>query len=1119
MADVLSHSNKLASISLRTLFNTIPDLIFYKDMEGVYLACNQAFCELPGKARESEIIGSTDYDLFDSELADFFREKDLATLSSNALRQNDERVIYPDGREVLLNTLRVPFTDSEGDVIGVIGISRDISRGYQAPCFLQENEDKYSHLFEATEDFMGLIVDKKFVVINHASAKLLGYDSAKILTGIGPPELSPEFQDDGIASCKKSEAMMAIAFEKGFHRFEWTHKKNNGDTFPVEVSLTRVPYQARQALLCIWRDISERKQLEFLEKCRGDILEVIATRDVLTDVLKTICLSVEQYKPDILCSILLLDDEGKHLLGGAAPNLPDFYIKAVHGMEIGREAGSCGTAAFTGKRVIANIAQEHHYWPLDKELAIKAGLLSCWSEPIRSSQGKILGSFAIYHRYQHRPTKADIQLIEQSAHLTSIAVEKHQTRLALISSEERWVFAIEGSGDGVWDWDIQTDKTICSNRWKEMLGYDKDEITPTRQQWLDRIHPEDRGRVTGALQDYLEGKQPNYVLTYRLCCKDGSYKWILGRGMIVRHDENNKPLRMVGTHTDITELKQAEEKLKLATSIFSHAREGITITDAEGCILDVNATFTKITGYSREEILGKNPRILKSGRQSPDFYARMWATLLRDGSWTGEIWNRRKNGEVYAEQLTISTVHNSSTGEINYVGLFTDITQQKTHRKQLQRMAHYDGLTNLPNRELITSRLTQAMNHTELDSQSIAVLYIDLDGFKAINDQYGRNIGDKLLIAVSHKLKEVLRGGDILARVGGDEFVVVLGGISKTQDYVPILERLLTAASSPFDINNKTLQVSASIGVTIYPQDDVGAGVLIRHADQAMYTAKQEGKNRYHLFDTALDVAVKVHCESLNDIRQALNQHEFILYYQPKVNMRTGAIVGAEALIRWQHPDRGLVPPNDFLPVIENTQLSIAVGEWVIDSALGQMAAWNALGLDIPVSVNIGAFQLQSDGFAERLAAQLAEHPEVAPQSLELEVLETSELGDMAQVTDIMNACIALGVSFALDDFGTGYASLSYIRRLPAQMIKIDQTFIRDMLDDVNDLAIVESVIALAKSFKRDVIAEGVETIEHGSKLLKLGCELAQGYGIARPMPAKEFPAWTETWHPDKDWS
>jgi EAL domain-containing protein (putative c-di-GMP-specific phosphodiesterase class I) len=214
-----------------------------------------------------------------------------------------------------------------------------------------------------------------------------------------------------------------------------------------------------------------------------------------------------------------------------------------------------------------------------------------------------------------------------------------------------------------------------------------------------------------------------------------------------------------------------------------------------------------------------------------------------------------------------------------------------------------------------------------------------------------------------------------------------------------------------------------------------------------------------------------------------------------------------------------LVPPNDFLPVIENTQLSIAVGEWVIDSALGQMAAWNALGLDIPVSVNIGAFQLQSDGFAERLAAQLAEHPEVAPQSLELEVLETSELGDMAQVTDIMNACIALGVSFALDDFGTGYASLSYIRRLPAQMIKIDQTFIRDMLDDVNDLAIVESVIALAKSFKRDVIAEGVETIEHGSKLLKLGCELAQGYGIARPMPAKEFPAWTETWHPDKDWS
>jgi len=576
---------------------------------------------------------------------------------------------------------------------------------------------------------------------------------------------------------------------------------------------------------------------------------------------------------------------------------------------------------------------------------------------------------------------------------------------------------------------------------------------------------------------------------------------------------------MVGTHTDITELKQSEEKLKLAASVFSHASEGIAITDSKGSILEVNDTFTKVTGYSREEVLGKNPRILQSGRQLPDFYAEMWATLQQEGSWAGEVWNRRKNGEIYAEQLTISAVHNSSTQEINYVALFTDITEQKTHQTQLQRMAHYDVLTNLPNRVLLADRLTLAMANATRNNRSIAVLFLDLDGFKAINDRHGHHVGDELLIAVSHQLSESLRDGDTLSRIGGDEFVVVLTGIEKIQDCEPILERLLHAASTSFTVSNATLQVSASIGVTLYPQDGVDADVLIRHADQAMYVAKQEGKNRYHLFDTAQDIAVKAQREGLHDIRSALNNHEFVLYYQPKVNMKTGAVIGAEALIRWQHPDRGLVPPNDFLPIIENHSLSIDLGEWVIDTALRQITAWSALGLDLPISVNISAFQLQGEGFAERLGAQLAAHPEVAPHFLELEVLETSELGDVMQVSQIMNACIAQGVSFALDDFGTGYASLTYLRRLPAHMIKIDQTFIRDMLTDLDDLAIVEGVVGLAKSFKRDVIAEGVETIDHGSALLQLGCELAQGYGIARPMPAENFPQWAETWLPDKGWS
>jgi diguanylate cyclase (GGDEF)-like protein len=404
--------------------------------------------------------------------------------------------------------------------------------------------------------------------------------------------------------------------------------------------------------------------------------------------------------------------------------------------------------------------------------------------------------------------------------------------------------------------------------------------------------------------------------------------------------------------------------------------------------------------------------------------------------------------------------------------------------------------------------------------QSLAVVFLDLDGFKHVNDTHGHDIGDELLIALSVRMKEALRENDSLARIGGDEFVAVLADLTTVEDCEPVLERLLLAASEPVIFDNIVLNISASIGVTLYPQDNVGADLLMRHADQAMYVAKESGKNRYHLFDTAQDDAVKVQRESLEAIRSALDNHQFVLHYQPKVNMRKGIVTGVEALIRWQHPKRGLLNPIEFLPVIENNPMSIEMGEWVIDTALTQISQWQKLGLNFPVSisVNIAALQLQQPDFTDRLMILLAAHPDVEPHYLELEVLETSALEDVYNVSTIMNACMALGVNFALDDFGTGYSSLTYLRRLPANLIKIDQSFVRDMLHDSDDLAIVEGVIALAKSFKRDVIAEGVETIEHGTALLQLGCELAQGYGIARPMPASEIPTWISDWKPDVNW-
>jgi EAL domain-containing protein (putative c-di-GMP-specific phosphodiesterase class I) len=367
-------------------------------------------------------------------------------------------------------------------------------------------------------------------------------------------------------------------------------------------------------------------------------------------------------------------------------------------------------------------------------------------------------------------------------------------------------------------------------------------------------------------------------------------------------------------------------------------------------------------------------------------------------------------------------------------------------------------------------------------------------------------------------MKDALREGDTLARIGGDEFVAILADLEQITDCEPVLVRLLQAASSPIRLEYAELQLSASIGVTLHPQDNVDADQLIRHADQAMYIAKQEGKNRYHLFDIEHDAAIKTQQERLEDIRAALDKFEFVLYYQPKVNMITGEVIGAEALIRWQHPQRGLLSPAEFLPFIDSHPLSVNIGEWVIDSVLTQMREWNASGLDMVVSVNIGAKQFQQADFVERIALLLSAHPDIRPACLELEVLETSALEDLDAVSKKIKACREMGVRFALDDFGTGFSSLTYLRHLPVDILKIDQSFVRDMLVDQDDLAIVNGVIGLANTFSRQVIAEGVETMSHAKKLVTMGCELAQGFGIAHPMPAAEMQDWVTMWQTGQRW-
>lgn len=499
----------------------------------------------------------------------------------------------------------------------------------------------------------------------------------------------------------------------------------------------------------------------------------------------------------------------------------------------------------------------------------------------------------------------------------------------------------------------------------------------------------------------------------------------------------------------------------------------------------------QIKEFAKEKDIDNLPSMLYSKNLNQEFYKPAWEILTRKNDWSSEFFNSRKNGKLKY-----------------HTTLFSDISEREKYKTQLAYITYYDTLTGLPNRQLLALELHKKT--LQLNAQ-LMILLLDIDGFKKINDTYGHKIGDGLLVALSQKLQAFLQEGEILGRLNGDEFVMILKRREKKEANKILREKILKDLATPIKMEDIVLHVTASMGVCHYPQSsEVNAEQLLRQADQAMYNAKVAGKNCYHCFNIKEDKEIKIKHKNIEEIHLALIREQFILYYQPKVNMRTGEVIGVEALIRWDHPEKGILSPSEFLPIVEDHPFGIEIGKWVINTALTQMEVWNGEGLDLKVSVNIGARQLQGKSFVQDLRHFLSNHPMIAPSQLELEILETSALEDINNISSIMDRCHKIGVSFALDDFGTGYSSLTYLKNLPIDFIKIDQSFVRDMLINTNDLCIVEGIIALSKALRRQIIAEGVETIEHGKMLIQLGCEFAQGYAIARPMQPNDVFKWIE---------
>ncbi len=553
----------------------------------------------------------------------------------------------------------------------------------------------------------------------------------------------------------------------------------------------------------------------------------------------------------------------------------------------------------------------------------------------------------------------------------------------------------------------------------------------------------------------------------------------------------------------------AAETLRQAAAVFESTREGVVITDLQSRILAVNRAYTEITGYSEEQVLGKNPKIIRSGRHDENFYQAMWASLNSVGYWRGEIWNRRKNGEVYPQWLTISTVRNEIGAPSNYVGVFTDITQMKQSEARLTHLAHYDPLTGLPNRLLMQSRLQHAIERAQRHHHRVAALYVDLDRFKNINDSLGHPVGDELLIMLAARMKKRLREEDTLARLGGDEFLLMLEDIKEPREPAKLAQNLMSLLAVPFVLpSGHEIFVNASIGISLFPDDARSVTELIQHADMAMYQAKQEGRGTYRYHTEALSIAANERLEMETRLRQALVSEEFVLHYQPLIDARSQQAVGVEALLRWQPQDRAMVAPGKFIPAAEETGLIVPLGEWVLRAACMQGKAWIDAGLPpLVMAVNLSVRQFQSENLVRFIQQVLAE-TNFPAALLELELTESMFMEHAEQSIDTLRTLKALGVSLAIDDFGTGYSSLTYLKRFPIDKLKIDQSFVHGLAEDLNDREIAATIIAMARGLKLKVLAEGVESQQQLAFLQQHGCDYYQGYLFHKPVPASELESW-----------